>query len=83
MKKCHKTLTPRRVADVQFPDPTEAIILVDEESPKVVRTRPRDGLHRGNSILDKGGGIFPEKEHGSHLRKLRMARHWKVFIIVK
>jgi len=78
-----KILTPRRVADVHFPLPIKAIMLVDKESPEVVRTRAGDGLHGGNSILDEGGGVLPKNKLGSRPRKLRMARHWKVFIIVK
>jgi len=83
MKKGRGTLTPRRVADVHFPVPIEAIILVGKEGPIVVRTCARDGLHGGNSILDEGGRAFTEKKHCGRPRKLRVARHRKVFIIVE
>jgi len=79
----HEPLTPRRVTDVHLPVPIKVIIPVGKESPEVVRACARDGLHGGNSILDEGGRIFPEQEYRSRPRKLRMARHRKVFIIVK
>ena len=83
MKEGHETLTPRRVADVHFPVSIEVIILMGKEGSIVVRACARDGLHRGDSILDNGGRVFTEEEHGRRSRKLRMARHRKVFIIVQ
>ena len=82
-KKKHETLTPCRVADVHFPVPIEAIILVGKEGPVVVRACARDGLHGGNSVPDEGRRVIPEKKHSGSPRKLRMARHRKVFIIVE
>jgi len=83
VKEGRETLTPRRVADVHFPVSIELIILVGKEGPVVVCSCARDGLHSGNSILDEGGRVFAEKKHGGRPRKLRMARHRKVLIILE
>ena len=51
----NETLTPGWVAHVHFPFPVEAVIGMGKESPKMVRARARNGLHRSNFILFEDG----------------------------